>query len=123
MKFSEVIEGLKEGRSFTRGAWMAEAISNNPININVKHIVCQIPQTIPADIVPKMTSLPKAAKELCSYSGERTISYHDQVLCITAGPSTSATATYYIPTWEDIFAEDWVMDESDEEPLQHFDND
>lgn len=54
MKFSEVIEGLKEGRSFTRGAWMAEAISNTSINYKVKHIVCQIPQTIPADIVPKM---------------------------------------------------------------------
>lgn len=123
MKFSEVIEGLKEGRSFTREAWMAEATNITANYYRVKHIVCQIPQIIPPDIVPKMTSLPKAAKELCSYSGCHTISYHDQVLCITAGPSISATATYYIPTWEDIFAEDWVMDEFDEEPLQHFDND
>ncbi len=98
-KFSKVIECLKNGGSARRLAW----------NEN-KEIVMQIPQRIDKTIVPKMTSLPASIKSMISTVGSGEISYHDQVLIVTFtdNESTPATATYYIPTWEDIFAEDWI---------------
>lgn len=104
MKFSEIIDGLKEGRTFTR---QNDAFYG-------KCIVCQIPQTVPAEVVPRMTSLPEHIKQRISTVGlqgtEGTISYHDQVLIVTLNDSERCSATYYIPTWEDIFADDWVED-------------
>lgn len=93
MTFAEIIDRLKAGEAFTRRAWDGS-----------KFIVCQNPQTIPAETVPKMTSLPERAKELLAASFRGSISYHDQVLVIT---QSSGEATYYIPTWEEIFANDW----------------
>lgn len=95
MKFSEIIDGLDEGKSFTREAW-----------INNAFITKQVPQTVEAGIVPRMTSLPGAAKRLITSYGNGEISYHDQVLRVTIGEPS--TATYYIPTWEDVFANDWA---------------
>ena len=95
MKFSEIIDGLNEGKSFTREAW-----------INNAFIARQVPQTVAADIVPRMTSLPDVAKWLVTSYGDGSISYHDQVLRVTIGEPS--TATCYIPTWEDIFANDWM---------------
>lgn len=69
----------------------------------------QIPQCIAKDVVPKMTSLPAAIKPKISTVGSGEISYHDQVIMITFTDDgkTPASATYYIPSWEDILAEDW----------------
>ena len=98
MKFSEIVERLKNGETFCRGSWQGN-----------KYIVHQIPQTVSKDIVPKMTSLPKSAKDILNTVGSGAISYHDQVLIIdnVDNSETDAKATYYIPTWEDIFASDW----------------
>ncbi len=69
----------------------------------------QIPQCIAKDVVPKMTSLPASIKPKISTVGSGEISYHDQVIMITFTDDgkTPASATYYIPSWEDILAEDW----------------
>lgn len=69
----------------------------------------QIPQCIAKDVVPKMTSLPESIKPKISTVGSGEISYHDQVIMITFTDDgkTPASATYYIPSWEDILAEDW----------------
>lgn len=109
MKFSEVIEALQKGSVCTREAWDEEAKRSASCSYYQKYIVRQIPQEIASDIVPKMTSLPDAAKDLIDASGNRTIRYHDQVLCINAGPNFSSNATSYTPTWEDIFADDWQI--------------
>lgn len=93
MTFADIIGRLQGGEAFTRRAWDGS-----------KFIVCQTPQTIPADVVPNMTSLPERAKELLAASFRGSISYHDQVLVIT---KSSGEATYYVPTWEEIFANDW----------------
>lgn len=103
MKFSEVIDGLKEGRSFQR---RTEAFVG-------KRIVMQIPQTVSASVVPKMTSLPESLKQVIGTVGLNdetlgTIQYHDQVLIMTLNDYERCSATSYVPTWEDIFAEDWV---------------
>ena len=55
MKFSEIIDRLNEGKAvarFSSPAWAG------------KFIVKQIPQTIPAEVVPRMTSLPVMRKLL-----------------------------------------------------------
>ena len=97
-KFQDVIECLKKGGSARRISW-----TDN------REIIRQIPQCISKDIVPKMTSLPASIKPKISTVGSGEISYHDQVIVITFvdDEKTPASATYFIPTWEDIFAEDW----------------
>lgn len=105
MKFSEIIDGLKEGRCATR--FSSDAFLG-------KMIVMQIPQIVPASVVPKMSSLPEYAKARISTIGLHdetlgTIQYHDQVLIVTCNDSERVSATSYTPTWEDIFAEDWMF--------------
>ena len=104
MKFSEILDGLTEGRTYTRQAegWYG------------KFIVKQIPQTVPASVVPKMTSLPEDVKQRISTVGKSdeflgTISYYDQVLLVTSNDYERTAATSYIPTWVDLFADDWVV--------------
>ena len=101
MKFSEIIDRFNEGKAvarFSSPAWAG------------KFIVKQIPQTIPAEVVPRMTSLPDHAKAVIGTRGDGSISYHDQVLIIEANDDCSKSyATSYIPTWEDIFADDWQV--------------
>lgn len=101
MKFSEIIDRLNDGEMFRRyssPAWAG------------KFIVKQIPQTVPAEVVPRMTSLPDYAKTVIGTMGDGRISYHDQVLLVeTNDGCLKSHATYYIPTWEDIFADDWQV--------------
>lgn len=99
-KFSEVIECLKNGGTAARQSWDV---------LGDKEIMMQIPQRISKDIVPKMTSLQESIKPKISTVGSGEIEYHDQVIIIEFkdDEKTPARATYYIPTWEDIFADDW----------------
>ncbi len=98
MKFSEIISGLLEGQCFRRKHWKN------------KVIVRQVPSTVPKEVVPKMTSLPPDIKSVLSmFKDSCSISYHDQVIILSNvdDSENEVTATYYIPTWEDIFANDW----------------
>lgn len=99
MKFSEIIDLLQQGECFARKEWSGKFIS------------CQIPQTIPPHIVPNMTSLSKKAKDIISRSGPKDavgfLSYQNQVLQVLLSDVNITCATYYVPTWEDIFADDW----------------
>ena len=106
-KFSEVIEWLKKGRTAQRIAWDVEGD---------KEIMMQIPQRIAKEIVPKMTSVQNSIKPKLTAVGSGEIEYHDQVIIIsfTNDGKTPARATYYIPTWEDIFADDWRLLENAE---------
>ena len=103
-KFAQVIECLKNGGTAQRMAW--------DVNGD-KEIMMQIPQRIAKDIVPKMTSVQNHIKPKLSTVGSGEIEYHDQVLIITFTDDgkTPARATYYIPTWEDIMADDWRLSE------------
>lgn len=101
-KFAEVIQCLKNGGTATRQAW---DVSGN------KEIMMQIPQRIAKDIVPKMTSVQEIVKPKIGTVGSGEIEYHDQVIILefVDDGKTPARATYYIPTWEDIFADDWRL--------------
>lgn len=99
MTFAEVIEGLKSGQSFTR--------SYSPV-LNGKFITMQIPADIPTDVIPKMTSLNDHAKAILRTVGDCQIHYRNQVIMVNKVDGEENIATYYIPTWEDIFADDWI---------------
>ncbi len=101
-KFKEVIECLKNGGTAQRIAW--------DVNGD-KEIMMQIPQRIAKDIVPKMTSVQDIVKPKIGTVGSGEIEYHHQVLIIEFkdDEKTPARATYYIPTWEDIMADDWRL--------------
>ena len=101
-KFAEVIECLKNGGTAQRIAW--------DVNGD-KEIMMQIPQRIAKGIVPKMTSVQEIVKPKIGTVGSGEIEYHHQVLIIEFkdDEKTPARATYYIPTWEDIMADDWRM--------------
>lgn len=97
LKFAEVIEGLKNNRNFSRQSWNHEYF-----------ITKQIPADIPNEVIPKMQSLNDGAKAILSTVGDCMIHYRNQVLFVKKNDSAENIATYYQPTWEDIFAEDWA---------------
>ena len=99
MIFAEVIEGLKNGQNFTRF---------NSSFLNGKFITMQIPTDIPTDVIPKMQSLNDGAKAILGTVGDCQIHYRNQVLMINKVDGEKNIATYYTPTWEDIFADDWI---------------
>ena len=99
MIFAEVIEGLKEGRNFTR---------QNAPHLNGKFITMQIPADIPSDVIPNMQSLNDQAKAIIGTVGDCQIHYRNQVLMVNKVDGEPNIATYYVPTWEDIFADDWM---------------
>ena len=103
-KFKDVIICLKNGGTATRQAWSDRNIE----------VMMQIPQRIAKEIVPKMTSVQEIIKTKINTVGSGEIEYHDQVLIITFvdDDKTPAKATYYVPSWEDIFAEDWIVTNS-----------
>ena len=65
----------------------------------------QIPANIDSETIPKMQSLCPKAKELLSL--KKGIYYKNQVL-ILKPLGEKVMATYYQPSWEDIFANDWL---------------
>ena len=53
MNFGQAIEALKEGKLISRSGWNGKGM----------YVLKQIPATIGLDIIPKMQSLPQAAKD------------------------------------------------------------
>lgn len=100
MKFAEVIEGLQKGGNFTR--------FTSPAFLG-KFITMQNPADIPSEVIPKMTSLNYHAKQILGTVGDCQIHYRNQVLIINKVDGEPNMATHYTPSWEDIFAEDWMI--------------
>ena len=97
MKFSEVLEALRDG----------ERLVNGSLSVKGAYIVRQIPQVVPQEVVPNMTSLPESAKEVAKWGP---IEFRDQVLIVYWDNDLGrSVATSYIPTWHDIFREDWTI--------------
>ena len=100
MKFSEVLEALRNG----------ERLVNATLSNKSAFIVRQVPQIVSKEIVPKMTSLPESAKEHIEFMGGSEIEFIDQVLLVWWNDEQGRyIATSYIPTWHDIFREDWTI--------------
>ena len=76
--------------------------------LNGKFITMQIPDDIPTDVIPKMTSLNDKVKVILGTVGDCQIHYRNQVLMVNKVDGKENIVTYYMPTWEDIYADDRI---------------
>lgn len=96
--FGQALESLKRGNLIARKEWGGKCF-----------IVKQINSDIASDIVPKMQSLPDAAKTEISKHGDGSIHYREQCLVVYPDAEFGCMATNYVPDWQDMFANDWVV--------------
>lgn len=97
MSFGEALQALEAGKCVARKGWITTCF-----------VVKQIDSDIPAEVVPKMQSLPQHAKNLLGAFGVGSISYRSQCLLVEqAGDGNGATN--YVPDWVDMFAKDWFV--------------
>lgn len=100
MKFEEVLPALRDG----------ERLVNSQLSAEGGFIVRHVPQTVPAEFVPKMTSLPDSAKEHIARAGGSDISFYDQILLVHWSPmQEDYRATSWAPSCHDLFREDWTI--------------
>lgn len=92
--FGWAIEMLKHGKVVRRAGWSHRG----------KFVAKQIPATIGLDIIPKMQSLPQAAKEIMLRRNQP-ISYTNQLLLV----NEEGRADSWSPSASDCLAEDWEL--------------
>lgn len=97
LSFGEVLQALEAGKCVRRESWIGD-----------KFVVKQIDSDIPAEVVPKMQSLPDSAKQFIGKTACGDIHYRNQCLIVKQYPS-STVATNYVPDWNDMFAKDWMV--------------
>lgn len=97
LSFGEALQALEAGKCVRRESWVGD-----------KFVVKQIDSDIPAEVVPKMQSLPDSAKQFIGKTADGDIHYRNQCLIVKQYPS-STVATNYVPDWNDMFAKDWMV--------------
>ena len=90
--FGQAIEALKQGQIARREGWTG-------------FIFRQVPSKVPAETIPKMTSLPPAVKAKLIATGEP-ITYQNQLAIVCPDNSIHG----WQPTVEDSLAADWEID-------------
>lgn len=91
MTFGLAIESLKSGRCVARKGWNGKGM----------FIYKALPNTVPAEIVPKMISLPEDAKKLISEA----IVFGSAMTIV----KPDGTADSWVASSSDTFAEDWYV--------------
>ena len=71
-------------------------------------IFSQIPADINDETIPKMQSLPDVVKREITEAGITSLSYQNQICKFDNGD-----ITYYTPTGDEIFADDWETKSDD----------
>lgn len=71
-------------------------------------IFAQIPANINEETIPKMQSLPEVVKREITEAGITSLSYQNQICKFDNGD-----ITYYTPTGNKIFADDWETKSDD----------
>lgn len=98
MNFGEAIERVKTCSYIARRAnWDDDMF-----------IFAQIPANINEEIIPKMQSLPEVVKREITEAGITSLSYQNQICKFDNG-----VITYYTPTGNEIFADDWETKSDD----------
>lgn len=97
LPFGEALQALEAGKCVKRESWVGD-----------KFVVKQIDSDIPAEVVPKMQSIPDSAKQFIGKTANGDIHYRNQCLIVKQYPS-STVATNYVPDWNDMFAKDWMV--------------
>jgi hypothetical protein len=90
--FGEAIRALKQGKRVTRVPYQDDGV----------FVFRQVPAVVPAEIVPKMSSLPASVK---LWAAGRSLSYSNQLAVVNSDGEVYGFA----PLPEDILAEDWVI--------------
>lgn len=98
MNFGEAIECVKTRSYIARRAnWDDDMF-----------IFAQIPANINEETIPKMQSLPDVVKREIIESGFTNLDYQNQICKFDNG-----VITYYTPTGNEIFADDWETKSDD----------
>ena len=71
-------------------------------------IFAQVPADINKETIPKMQSLPEVVKREITEAGFTSLSYRNQICKFVNG-----IITYYTPTGNEIFADDWETKSND----------
>lgn len=98
MNFGKAIECVK-----TRSYIARRANWNDDV-----FIFSQVPAYINEEIIPKMQSLPEVVKREITEAGITSLSYQNQICKFDNG-----NITYYTPTGNEIFADDWETKSDD----------
>lgn len=98
MNFGETIERVKTRSYIARRA-------NWDDNM---FIFAQVPANINEETIPKMQSLPEVVKREIIEAGITSLSYQNQICKFDNG-----VITYYTPTGNEIFADDWEIKSDD----------
>ena len=98
MNFEEAIERVKTRSYIARRANWDDDI----------FIFAQIPANINEETIPKMQSLPDVVKREIIESGFTSLDYQNQICKFDNG-----VITYYTPTGNEIFADDWETKNDD----------
>lgn len=96
--FGQALIALQRGFNIARKEWGSKCF-----------IVKQINSDIASGIVPKMQSLPDAAKQEISKWADGSIHYREQCLVIYPDNEFGCMATSYVPDWQDMFSDDWMI--------------
>lgn len=98
MNFGEAIKRVKTCSYIARGAnWDDDVF-----------IFAQVPANITEETISKMQSLPEVVKREITESGITSLSYQNQICKFDNGD-----ITYYTPTSNEIFADDWETKSDD----------
>lgn len=98
MNFGEAIERVK-----TRSYIARRANWDNDV-----FIFAQVPADINEETIPKMQSLPEVIKREITEVGITSLSYQNQICKFD-----NSDITYYTPTGDEIFANDWETKSDD----------
>ena len=97
MNFGEAIERVKTRSYIARRA-----------NWDDMFIFAQVPADINEETIPKMQSLPEVVKREITEAGITSLSYQNQICKFD-----NSDITYYTPTGDEIFADDWETKSDD----------
>lgn len=95
MDFGDAIEVLKQGGAIRRSGWNGKGL----------FVVKQIPAHIESDVIPKMQSLPPAAKDRIMQT-KGFIDYTSQ--CLIYNKNTGRVDSWVLSI-SDVFADDWEI--------------
>lgn len=96
--FGQALVALQRGCNIARKEWGKQCF-----------IVRQINADIASDAVPKMQSLPEAAKIEIGKYADGSIHYREQCLIVYPDKEFGCMATSYVPDWQDMFSNDWII--------------
>lgn len=94
LNYGQAIEALKEGKLLARKGWNGKDM----------FVFKQIPTEIGLDIIPKMQSVPQAAKDIMIKT-KTTLKYTNQLVIV----QTDGRVDSWVASASDTFAEDWFI--------------